>query len=324
MRIDFAKVAVLGVMVVSAIASGFSDEIDPYVLQILMMIGINLILGVSLNLVTGYTGQFSLGHAGFMAVGAYTVAVLTTVGGPEVIHRMGGDSLLVKSLLYLVALILGGLVAALAGLVVGIPSLRLRGDYLAIVTLGFSEIIRVLIQNWDFVGASRGYSVVPGYANLFWVFTAAALTVYVVDRLVHSTYGCGFLATRDDEIAAEAMGVNTTRFKVVAFALGAFFAGIAGGLYAHVLGYINPSKFDFQMSFEIIIIVIVGGMGNTFGVVAAAVILAVLNEQLRSFAEYRMVLFSLLLIVLMILRPQGLLSGIPFRKWFGKKGGRLA
>jgi len=270
-------------------------------------VGINVILAVSLNLITGYTGQFSLGHAGFMSVGAYLSAAVTMFLGPRLLGESGGTALQ-QGLLFFGALIAGGIAAALAGLLVGAPSLRLKGDYLALVTLGFGEIIRVTFQNIDALGGALGLNGIPPYTTIFWVLSFAAVTVFVVFCLVHSTYGKGFLATRDDEIAAEAVGLDTTHYKIVAFVVGAFFAGIAGGLYGHFKLTITPSGFDFTKSIEIVVMVILGGMGNTLGVILAAVLLTLLPEFLRPVAQYRMVLYSLILIVLMISRPQGLFN----------------
>jgi branched-chain amino acid transport system permease protein len=266
-----------------------------------------VILAVSLNLVTGYTGQFSLGHAGFMSVGAYLSAAVTMILGPKLLG-VGGGTAVQQGLLFLGALLVGGCAAAVAGLLVGVPSLRLKGDYLALVTLGFGEIIRVIFQNVDALGGALGLNGIPPYTTIFWVLAFAALTVFTVLCLVHSTYGRGFLATRDDEIAAEAVGLNTTHYKTVAFVVGAFFAGIAGGLYGHFKLTITPSGFDFTKSIEIVVMVILGGMGNTIGVILAAVLLTLLPEFLRPIAEYRMVLYSIILIVLMITRPQGLFN----------------
>jgi branched-chain amino acid transport system permease protein len=200
---------------------------------------------------------------------------------------------------------------------VGTPSLRLRGDYLAIVTLGFNEIIRVVLQNTKgdgIFGGALGLKGIPPYTTVFWVFSIAAITIYVVSAMVNSTYGRGFLAVRDDEIAAESMGINTVRYKVVAFVTGAFFAGLAGGLYAHFRNTIAPEGFNFLKSVDIVVMVILGGMGSTVGVVLAAIVLTVLNEYLRDFEQYRMIIFSLLLIVMMILRPQGLLPASLFQR----------
>jgi branched-chain amino acid transport system permease protein len=217
-----------------------------------------------------------------------------------------GGSALQQNLLFFFALIAGGLAAALAGLLVGVPSLRLKGDYLALVTLGFGEIIRVVFQNVDALGGALGLNGIPAYTTIFWVLAAASVTVWAVTCLVNSTYGRGFLATRDDEIAAEAVGLDTTRYKIVAFVVGAFFAGIAGGLYGHFKLTITPTGFDFTKSIEIVVMVILGGMGNTLGVILGAVLLTLLPEFLRPVAEYRMIIYSALLIGIMLLRPGGL------------------
>jgi branched-chain amino acid transport system permease protein len=288
-------------------ASHFSDRIDPYYLDVLMGIGINIILAVSLNLVNGYTGQFSLGHAGFMSVGAYLSAAVTIFLGPKLLGEEGGTALQ-QGGLFLAALVAGGLGAALAGLAVGIPSLRLKGDYLALVTLGFGEIIRVIFQNVEVLGGALGLNGIPAYTSVFWVVATGAVTIFTVQCLVNSTYGRGFIATKDDEVASEAVGLNTTRYKIVAFVIGAFFAGAAGGLYGHFKMTITPTGFDFTRSIEIIVMVILGGMGNTLGVILAAILLTLLPEVLRPIAEYRMIIYSLLLIVLMIVRPQGLFN----------------
>ena len=299
------------IAVVTIIGASFlAPMVNPYILGRIIYIGIMISLAVSLNLINGFTGQFSLGHAGFMAVGAYTSAVVTTYLSTHGFEMTGMTGVIS----FFVALVLGGMIAAVAGLGVGIPSLRLRGDYLAIVTLGFNEIIRVIIQNVDFkikgvdyIGGARGFSVLP-LTTFIWVFLIAAVVVFCVENLVNSTYGRGFLAVRDDEIAAEAMGVDTTKFKVRAFVVGAFFAGVGGGLFAHSNYNITPLDFTFLQSIDIVVIVILGGMGSTVGVILAAIILTTLSELLRSVPEYRMIIYSLLLIVLMISRPQGLLG----------------
>lgn len=297
---QYAKTFLLATIVLCFLVSLFKNQINPYWLFISYDIGVNIILAVSLNLINGYTGQFSLGHAGFMAVGAYTAAVIT--------NQFGDLNTFFAGAVFLGALLAGGLVAAVTGLLVGIPTLRLRGDYLAIVTLGFGEIIRVIFQNMNAVGGARGLSVSHGWTNFFWAFGFAAVTVYVVTALVHSTYGRGFLAVRDDEVAASAMGINPTKYKVTAFVIGAFFAGIAGGLYAHSKQFITPGGFNFMESIAIVVMVILGGMGNTIGVIIAAALLTLLPEFLRPVAEYRMIIYSLLLIILMLTRPQGLFS----------------
>jgi branched-chain amino acid transport system permease protein len=299
--------ALLAAILVAFGLNYYSDRIDPYFLDVLTGVGINVILAVSLNLVNGYTGQFSLGHAGFMSVGAYLSAAVTLLLGPRLLGEDGGTALQ-QGLLFLGALVAGGLAAAVAGLAVGIPSLRLKGDYLALVTLGFGEIIRVIFQNVDALGGALGLNGIPNYTSAFWVFSFAAIAIFTVTSLVRSTYGRGFIATHDDEIASEAVGLNTTRYKIVAFVIGAFFAGVAGGLYGHFKLTITPTGFDFTKSIEIVVMVILGGMGNTPGVVLAAILLTLLPEVLRSVDQYRMVLYSLLLIALMLVRPKGLFN----------------
>lgn len=300
----------LATLVALAALTPLVDGINPYYFDILIGIGINVILAVSLNLVNGYTGQFSLGHAGFMAVGAYGSAWITLQYGAE-----AGTGT------FLLSLLAGGMMAALTGLIVGIPSLRLRGDYLAIVTLGFNEIIRGAIQNAEALGAQRGLGGMIKHTGFFTTFACAALTILVVHNLVQSTYGRGFLATNDDEIAAEASGLNTTRYKITAFVVAALFAGVAGGLYAHFKLYLHPDGFGFMRSIDIVVMVVLGGMGSMVGVCLAAVFLTILPEilryvahleflpdWLRHVAENRMIFYSLILILVMLLRPQGLLN----------------
>ncbi len=299
--------ALIATVAAAFVLSRFSGAFDPYFLDVSMGVGIAIILAVSLNLVNGYTGQFSLGHAGFMAIGAYCAAAVSLFLGPRLLGESGGSELQ-QSGVFLLALVTGGCAAAFAGFVVGVPSLRLRGDYLALVTLGFGEIIRVVFQNVEVLGGALGLNGIPAYTTLFWVLSAAALTIFVVLSLVHSTFGRGFLATRDDEIAGRSVGLNTTRYKIVAFVVSAFFAGIAGGLYGHFKMTITPTGFDFARSIEIVVMVILGGMGNTIGVIVAAILLTLLPELLRPVAEYRMVIYSFLLIVLMLARPQGLFT----------------
>lgn len=294
-RMLFAAIAV------AVVISFFVGSFNRYYLGVAIDIGIAIVMATSLNLINGHTGQFSLGHAGFMAVGGYTAAKLTL----ELSKILPAWT---QPMLFLGALLCGGLFAATAGLAVGVPSLRLRGDYLAIVTLGFGEIIRVIFQNMEFVGAASGLKGIPNLTGFGWAWSLAAVTVFVVTCLVNSTYGRGFIAVRDDEVAASAMGINPVRYKVTAFVIGAFFAGIAGGLYAHHKQFLSPTGFDFMRSIDYVVMVILGGMGRTAGVILAAVILTVLPELLRSFADYRMILYSLLIIILMMARPQGLFA----------------
>jgi branched-chain amino acid transport system permease protein len=288
-----------------------ADQINPYVVQVLILVGINVILATSLNLINGITGQFSLGHAGFMAVGAYTTGVLVNYLAAQ--GRLEGH----EWLALLLFLPLGGLVAAGMGLIVGIPTLRLTGDYLAIATLGFGEIIRIIITNTQSIGpfevrGSQGLRV-PVISDFFWTFAWVVVCVVCVWRIAHSTKGKAFLAVREDEIAAAAMGVNTTAYKVLAFVIGAFFAGVAGGLQATYFFLIDPKGFGFMESVTIVVMVVLGGSGSITGVILAAILLTWLPEQLRSLQalhveDYRKVVYSLLLIVMMLVRPEGLLG----------------
>ncbi len=284
-------------------------SISPYFLQVFCLAGINIVLAVSLNLINGFTGQFSIGHAGFMAIGAYSSAYVTVTFGERIQAALGFlPAIGRESVLLLLGLSIAALLAAIAGFIVGVPSLRLRGDYLAIVTLGFGEIIRVFILNIDAVGGARGFSGIPRLANFFWIYLFAAATILVVYRIVHSSFGRTLVAIREDEIAAEAMGVHTTRAKVISFVVSSAMAGVAGGLFAHYLMYIHTNSFTFLKSFEIIIMIVIGGLGSISGSVLGAVLFIGLTEGLREFAQYRMILFSLLLIVIMIVRPQGILG----------------
>ena len=255
---------------------------------IIITIGIYVLLAASLNLTTGVLGELVLGHAGFMSIGAYTAALFT-------LHMD-----------------LPGLVefplALLLGVLIGIPALRLRGDYLAIVTLGFGEIIRVVIQNLSFTGGGRGLYGIDEYTTFPWVFWIAALSVAVMYAMIGTRQGRAILSLRENEIAAEAVGVPGTRYKVLAFTISSFFAGVAGGLYAHYITVLDPATFDFNMSIEILVMVVLGGMGSFTGSVLAAVVLTLLPELLRDLADYRMLIYSVVLVLMMILRPQGLLG----------------
>lgn len=267
------------------------EILNGYVSQVLIVIGINIILAVSLNLVIGFTGQLALGHAGFMSIGGYAAAIISLkLNAP-----------------FIVALLLGGLVAALLGYLIGLPILRLKGDYLAITTLGFGEIIRVVIINLDVLGGPRGLQV-PLKTDFTWVYFAVIFAVIVIKNIINSSQGRAMIAIREDEIAAEAMGINTTKFKVRAFVIAAFFAGIAGGLYAHFYMFMDPGSFNFLRSFEILTYVVLGGMGSLSGSIIAAAVLTALSEILRNFNDYRMVVYALSLVLLMIFRPQGIMG----------------
>jgi branched-chain amino acid transport system permease protein len=296
-------------LVIAGILSPFvSSSINPYFYTVAIYAGINITLAVSLNLVNGLTGQFSMGHAGFMAVGAYVSSFLTTNYFSQ-LELVGLPPGLSQGIFFALALYIGGLASALLGYLVGLPSLRLKGDYLAIVTLGFGEIIRVLILNIETIGGARGLPGIPKWTTFGWVYGIAFVCVLTIQRLMNSSHGRALLAVRENEIAAEAMGVNTTRYKVTAFVIGAFFAGVAGGLFGHFLTYLNPAAFDFNRSFEIIIMVVLGGMGSSTGVIAAAVFLTGLRELLRPLQEitkvdFRMVIYSLMLIILMVTKAK--------------------
>ena len=256
----------------------------------IILICVNIILSVSLNLINGYTGQFSLGHAGFMAVGAYVGVVATVKFGLPLI----------------VALIMGAIAAGCLGFLIGLPTLRLRGDYLAIATLGLGEIIRIVIMNIDYVGGAAGFKGIPHLTNFTWVFFAMLITLFFIKNFVNSSHGRACIAIRENEIAAEAMGVNTTKYKVMAFTLGAAFAGVAGGLFAHQFYLISPTSFTFLSSFNYLIMVVMGGMGSITGSIAGAFVVTFISAALASFPEARMIIYALALILMMFYRPQGL------------------
>lgn len=311
--------ALVIVLLLIAMNQYMSDEglfgfgVPPYYARVIMLAGINVILAVSLNLITGFTGQFSIGHAGFMAVGAYSSAYLTVYHAQPWEHSLAVivGATVAHALIFLLAILVGALVAALAGLVVGIPSLRLRGDYLAIVTLGFAEIIRIVILNIDKVGGATGFTV-PGYTNFLWVGVFAVLTIVVVYNIVHSDMGRALVSIREDELAAEAMGINTTRYKVLSFVISSALAGMAGVLFGHYTQFLSTNDFQFIRSFEIIIMVVLGGMGSLTGSVFGAIVITLLPELLRrlpgDLSQYRLVVYSALLILIMLTRPQGILG----------------
>jgi branched-chain amino acid transport system permease protein len=267
-------------------------------------IAVNVILAVSLNVVNGFTGQFSIGHAAFMAVGAYTAALVTT--GMETFQLAGLPVGASDALVFFLALAAGMATASLAGLLVGTPSLRLRGDYLAIVTLGFGEIIRVVIENTRVLGQATGISGLPAYTNVVWAGMGVVATVVMARRLLLSTQGRALLAIREDEVAAEAMGVDTVGWKVRAFVISAAFAGLAGALLVHKIQLVTPRMFTFVKSMEVVVMVVLGGMGSITGSIVAATLLTVALESLQAADQYRMVIFSWLLILLMLTRPSGL------------------
>lgn len=317
----------IGVAFAMVLHAVVAPAVGPFAAKILLDIGIAIVLAVSLNIVNGFAGQFSLGHGGFMMVGGYVSGAITYYGsllmfGESSVH---GGFLGSGELLFLAASVAGGLVAAALGAVVGLPSLRLRGDYLAIVTLGFGEIARVLFQLTDPVllpdaakqagawqvmrslGGALGFGGIPTYASVFYSWIFVALVLIVAFRLKYSTHGRSLLAIRENEIAAEAMGIDTAKAKVTAFLLAAYFAGMAGALFAHELGTtLNAAELGFQRSIDVVIIVVLGGLGSISGAVVAAIVLTILPELFREFSQYRMIVYALALIFMMIARPQGL------------------
>lgn len=313
---NFVIFVILGAILVANFI--FQSNLDPYFYKILVDVGIAIILAVSLNLINGITGQFSLGHAGFMGIGAYAAASITvflTQSWLQTLNLPKSVEFIVAGISVGIAVLVGGICAAIAGLLIGIPTLRLRGDYLAIATLGFGEIIRIIILNTETVGGPRGMSGIPSLSNFFWVYAWMVVCVTGIARLVYSIKGKALFAIREDEFVASMIGIHTTRYKVMVFVLGSFFAGIAGGLFAHsATGYINPSQFDTMKSIEIVVMIVLGGLGSISGAIIAAIALTILPEILRSFSEYRMVTYSLLLIVVMLTRPQGLM-GLKELRW---------
>ncbi len=293
------------------VLQSISNSIDPYILQIFVNIGIAIILALGLNLITGVTGQLDLGHAAYMSVGAFTAAIIT----------------INLNLPFSINLLIAGTIAALVGLAIGFPILRLTGDYFAIATLGFAEILKVVFLNLDITNRALGLSVPPANTTIpmpFYVWMITILVIVGVTFIQNSRFGRALKAIREDEIAAETMGINSTRYKNQAFAIGCFLAGIGGGLYAHFIAYINPSDFAFMKSIDILNMVVLGGLGSIPGAIVGASVLTVAPEFLRFMSEYRMLVYGALLVFLMVFRPNGLLGGVDFRKmvlriFFGKK-----
>jgi len=271
-----------------------TEIIDPYYLRILILMGINIIMVLGLNITTGVTGQLSMGHAGFMSIGAYTSAILTLQAGIP----------------FWLTLLAGAAVAAVFGFVIGLPALRLEGDYLAMVTIGFAEIVRVFFLNFEPGGKAVGLSGIPQETSFTLVLIMTLVVIFFTQRLLSSRIGKAMYSIRENEIAAEACGINTTHLKVLSFVLGAFLGGLGGALYAHYMYYISPQDFDFMRSIEMLNMVVLGGLGSIPGAILGAAILTVLPEMLRVVAEYRLLFYGALLVILMIFRPNGLLGDI--------------
>lgn len=260
--------------------------------SLLVPIGINIILAVSLNITTGFLGELSLGHAGFMAIGAYSGALFTIFAQ----NHTG----IPGPLAFLTGILIGGIVAAAFGIVIGIPVLRLKGDYLAIVTLAFGEIVRSIVNFLGITGGARGLSGIPRYTNYKWVYAFVVITIVLLANFVKSRYGRVISSIRDNAIAAESIGIKVSNYKIMAFVIAAFFAGVAGVLFGHNLSILKPDNFDYNKSIEILVIVVLGGMGSIRGSVISAIILTLLPEFLRSANNYRMLLYSLALIIIML------------------------
>ncbi|WP_290772417.1 branched-chain amino acid ABC transporter permease [Anaerofustis sp.] len=269
----------------------FVGIISPFYETIILKLCIDIVLALGLNLITGITGQFSLGHAGFMAIGAYTSALMTL--------RVSDSPIMV-----ILAVILGGILAGFLGFLIGIPTLRLKGDYLAIATLGLGEIIRIIIQNVDqtVLGGAAGLSSIPLYSSLEFCFVCMIICYFVITNILKSSFGRACISVREDEIASESMGVNVTKAKILAFIVGTFFAGVAGALYSGYVGVIQPKNFGFMKSIDILMIVVLGGLGNINGTIVAAFVLNIVSFALQDFSELRMVLYAIMLIAIMLIK----------------------
>ena len=290
-------------------ATAAAKLLNPYWLQIFQFACIMTISALGLNVIYGYTGQFSLGHAAFYGIGAYTSALIT-------------KSWAIGAASFPIALIAGVLAAAVVGFLIGLPILRLRSDYLGIATLGFGIIVKVLFDNADAVlptlGGSRGMTGIAHYTTFTWVYLLAIGTVLLVRNFVYSSSGRACISVREDEIAAEAIGINTTKYKTLGFVMGCALGGLAGGLYAHLYTFLHPMNIDFLKSFDVLLIVVLGGLGSISGTVVAACAWTLLLEGLRvvlpsEILDWRLVIYPLLLIVVMLLRPQGLFGGLEFK-----------
>lgn len=287
---------IVGIIVIYLLIAFFSetDYLPRKYKSLIVPIGINIILAVSLNLTTGFLGELSLGHAGFMAIGAYTGSIFTLyMNLPEAVE-------------FTLGLILGGIVAAIFGLIIGIPVLRLKGDYLAIVTLAFGEIIRSIINALGITGGAMGLSKIPRYSNYTWTYIVVIITILIIANLVKSRHGRAICSIRENYVASESIGIHVSKYKIMAFVVAAFFAGVAGVLYGHNLSILKPTDFDYNRSIEILVIVVLGGMGSIRGSIIAAIVLTVLPEMLRSAEDFRMLLYALVLIAMMIFNSSGI------------------
>lgn len=301
-------ITIIGVMVLYYLISFLikTEKINGYQETVLIFIGVNIIAAASLNLATGFLGQLALGHAGFMAIGAYTAGIFS-----KYLHSSFPE--LNKLVILILALSLGGLVTGIMGMLIGIPALRLRGDYLGIVTLGFGEIIRIAIFNMGpITGGAKGFRGIPKLIGFTEMYFLVVIVLTVLFLLIRSRHGRAMISIKEDEIAAESVGIPTTFYKIFGFSVSAFFAGVAGSALAFKMTMIDPKKYTFMFSVEIFVVVVLGGMGSLTGTVIAAVLLGILNEALHFIDNYRLVLYSLLLIIMMIFRPDGLFGSKEF------------
>ncbi|MDD3319636.1 MAG: branched-chain amino acid ABC transporter permease [Synergistaceae bacterium] len=307
-----------------------NGNLDGYKIQVLNLIAVNAILALSLNLIYGFTGMFSLGHAGFMAIGAYVSAILILPAAQKEMMYILEPIIWPFSVLqapFFISVLAGGLIAALLGLLIALPVLRLGGDYLGIATLGFAEIIRVVFTNITPVtNGALGLKGIPPYANLGWNYFWCVLTFFVIVKLLSSNFGNCLRAIRDDEVAAKAMGINTFKCRAISFAVGAFFAGVGGALMGSLITTIDPKMFNFQLTFNILMIVVAGGLGSITGSMVGAVVITVLLEWLRFVEDtieigsfvlvgipgMRMVIFSLVLLLIILYRREGIIGGYEF------------
>ncbi|GHU65283.1 branched-chain amino acid ABC transporter permease [Clostridia bacterium] len=321
---------ILNVIALAALSAVFlipiqTGAVNPYIVGLLITVMINIIMATSLNLVCGLLGYLALGHSAFMGVGAYAAALVS-------IH-------LKVPLSFPLALLTGGVAAAITGVIIGVPALRLRGDYLAIITLGFGEIVRIIMNNLQIIGGARSLRGIPRITTAPAAYIVVVICVALMFTLGRSRHGRAILSIREDEVAATSSGIPATYYKILAFTLAAFFAGIAGGLYAHYMGVLSPNRFNFDRSIEYLVMVVLGGMGSITGAIIAATVLTLLPEVLRGLSSYRMLIYSLALILMMLFRPEGLLGTAEYSfagmgRWFkkitkrtdrtGKDGGRVS
>ena len=307
-HITFFSLLIIYILLFSAFRTGV---LSSYIMQLVMFVGINIVMTASLGMINGCTGQFSIGHGGFMAVGAYTSVFFTTI----IFQLVGREPIsqnILGYIIFFISIIIGGIFAGFTGFLIGLPTLRLRGDYLAIVTMAFGEVIRTIIRVSDPLGGPRGISGVPDMSNITIIFIFTVGSIWLIRNFLASTYGRASRAVRDSEIAAEIMGINTTQQKTYVFAIGAMFAGCCGGMYAHILQFIHPDNFTFMKSLEYLMYLYIGGAASISGAITGAFIFTLIPELFRGFQLWRMVIYSLLLVIVMLFRPNGIVGDREF------------